>query len=88
MPHYNPLIGYAWKKFHPVSKLEFINIAVNKAELMKIPEDDYGNINLTVTELKNPKPESKATHIVYEDDYKPKSRKNESNITSNTTTRK
>lgn len=79
MTHYNPLIGYAWKKVHPIRKLEFINVAVNKAALMHIEPDEFGNINLTIAEIKNPRPGSKATHIVYEDDYLTrKPRKNES----------
>jgi hypothetical protein len=66
MTHRLPIIGFGWKKIIKGSQ-EFINISVSKAEIDKIPVDARGSVNLTITNIKDPK--DTRTHIVYEDDH-------------------
>jgi hypothetical protein len=47
-----------------------INIKVNKAKLMELEPNQYGDISLSVTQRKEADPKSKATHFVAVDDYK------------------
>lgn len=60
---------------HITQNISYINISVNKAELMKLQEDSYGEIHLTIKERKNA--DSGPRFVVYEDVFI-KEKKNES----------
>lgn len=51
-------------------KYEIINLSLDKAKVDELPVDDYGQIKISVARMKNVDERSKATHTVYENDYK------------------
>ena len=46
-----------------------VNIKLKKADLMDIPENEYGDISLTVMRRREPDEKTKATHFVKVNDY-------------------
>ncbi len=60
--------GNGWK--HPKFD-DTINISLNLEKLQAMPVNEYGEIKLTVSKMKEPNAKTKATHTVYENDYKP-----------------
>jgi len=50
---------------------DMINITVNLEKLNKLPVNEYGDVKLTVSKMREPSPKTKATHTVYENDYRP-----------------
>lgn len=63
-------LGNGWAN----DKYDLVNISVNLAQLNELPEDNYGNVKLTVARMKQPNSKTKATHTVYENDYVPQNR--------------
>ena len=47
-----------------------VNISVNLEKLNTLPVDKWGNVKLSVVQLKNQNEKTKATHYVAEDTYK------------------
>lgn len=47
-----------------------VNISLKKADLDKLPQDNYGNIFLCVSKRKEKDEKTKATHYVKVDDYR------------------
>ena len=60
--------GNGWK--HPKFD-DTINISLNLEKLQAMPVNEYGDIKLTVSKMKEPNAKTKATHTVYENDYVP-----------------
>lgn len=50
---------------------DMINITVNLEKLKAMPVNNYGDVKLTVSKMKQPSEKTKATHTVYENDYVP-----------------
>ncbi len=61
-------VGNGWKspKFDGV-----VNISLNLEKLNQLPVNEYGDIKLTVSKMREPNAKTKATHTVYENDYVP-----------------
>ena len=60
--------GNGWK--HPKFD-DTINISLNLEKLKTMTVNEYGDIKLTVSKMKEPNAKTKATHTVYENDYQP-----------------
>ena len=61
-------VGNGWES----PKFEgMINISLNLEKLKELPVNEYGDIKLTVSKMREPNVKSKATHTVYENDYNP-----------------
>lgn len=58
-------VGNGWKNQFGVS------VSIKKADIMNLPEDNFGNIRLFVGEKKEKDGKSKATHYVKVDEWKP-----------------
>lgn len=64
-------VGNGWK--HPKFE-DTINISLNLEKLNALPVNDYGDVKLTVSLMREPNSKTKATHTVYENDYNPEHR--------------
>lgn len=60
-------LGNGWK----AGQYDIINLSLNLAKLNELPVNEYGDIKITVASMKEPNAKTKATHTVYENDYKP-----------------
>lgn len=61
-------VGNGWK--HPKFD-DTVNISVNLEKLKSLPVNEYGDVKLTVSKMREPNSKTKATHTVYENDYVP-----------------
>lgn len=59
-------LGNGWEN----TEYNLVNLSINKAKINELPEDDYGNVKITVAKMKKQSEKSKATHTVYENTYK------------------
>lgn len=62
-------VGNGWK--HPKFD-DTVNLSLNLEKLNELTVNEYGDIKLTVSLMKEPNAKTKATHTVYENDYPPK----------------
>jgi hypothetical protein len=50
---------------------DMINVSINLEKLMGLTPNEYGDVKITVSKMKQPNSKTKATHTVYENDYNP-----------------
>lgn len=59
-------VGKGWYN----EKFDLVNVSLDKSKIMELPEDQYGQVKITVARMKKQDEKSKATHTVYENTYK------------------
>ena len=59
-------VGKGWYN----EKFDLVNVSLDKSKIMELPEDQYGQVKITVARMKKQDEKSRATHTVYENTYK------------------
>lgn len=71
-PNPKNYVGNGWEVTIPGTKSKVINIKLKKADLAVMPENEHGEIALTVCRRKNIDPKTSSTHYVIQDKIKAK----------------